>query len=324
VVTGSEDGTAKIWELASGKELLTLRQDGGTIRSVAFSPDGERVLTGGVGQPVKMWEASSGRELLSLNSGHGGDVGAVAFAPDGQQIVTGSGDGIATIWKCASSEQVAAWRQEEVVAAELQTALEREGVAAAQRDRASRAQDSGAIKQWLILAPIAYQGRDEAAALAALDQQQLSRETSISPRAGERVKVGDIERTWEIVQLENYLLDINRLLGKPTNHSVAYALCYIHSERKQADLMMRIGTGDPLKVYLNEREIYRRENLRQAYMWNYADVMGVELKTGLNVLMLKVVNLRDDWRASIRLTDAGGQPVKGIRVTLEPPEEVRS
>ncbi len=46
---------------------------------------------------------------------------------------------------------------------------------------------------------------------------------------------------------------------------------------------------------------------------------GVELKAGLNVLVFKVVNEAYDWRGSVRFTDAAGQPVKDIWVTLTPP-----
>ncbi len=49
-------------------------------------------------------------------------------------------------------------------------------------------------------------------------------------------------------------------------------------------------------------------------------VEGVELKTGLNVLVFKVVNETEGWKGSVRLTDAYGQEVKGVRVTLTPPQ----
>jgi len=47
-------------------------------------------------------------------------------------------------------------------------------------------------------------------------------------------------------------------------------------------------------------------------------VTGVELKAGLNVLVFKVANGVADWSGSVRLLDAQGQPLKGIRVTLDP------
>jgi hypothetical protein len=51
----------------------------------------------------------------------------------------------------------------------------------------------------------------------------------------------------------------------------------------------------------------------------------VELKSGLNVLVFKLTRLHEwlqdgmSWRASVHFTDAAGQPVKGLRVTLTPP-----
>ena len=48
------------------------------------------------------------------------------------------------------------------------------------------------------------------------------------------------------------------------------------------------------------------------------EVRVVELKPGLNVLVFKVVNIVRYWKGSIRFTDAQGNPVKGIRVTLDP------
>ena len=63
IVTGSDDRTAKVWEAASGRELLTLKGHSSEIWSVAFSPDGQRIVTGSRDQTAKVWEAASGREL---------------------------------------------------------------------------------------------------------------------------------------------------------------------------------------------------------------------------------------------------------------------
>lgn len=178
-----------------------------------------------------------------------------------------------------------------------------------------RAQDPGAIKQWLVLAPISFEDRDD---LAALNQQQISQEINLRPGAGEKVIVGQRERVWNVVQLEDYVLDFNRLLGKATEWSVAYAVCYILSETKQSGLLMEIGSDDQAKVYLNGKEIYRCEHDR-TYIADQDEVPNVELQAGLNVLVFKVVNGTGDWQGSIRLTDKDGNQVKGISVTLTPP-----
>ena len=52
---------------------------------------------------------------------------------------------------------------------------------------------------------------------------------------------------------------------------------------------------------------------------SWSDVVeGVELKAGINVLVFKVVNEGADWMGSIRFTDADGNPLKGIKITLTP------
>jgi hypothetical protein len=146
IVTGSWDSTAKVWEAAGGRELLTLNGHNGGVCSVAFSADGQRIVTGSDDNTAKVWEASSGRELLPLK-GHNGGILSVAFSPNGQRIVTGSRDQMAKVWEAASEVQVAAWQREDNTAAVPGlAALEHERAAAAERDRLHRAQDAGAIR----------------------------------------------------------------------------------------------------------------------------------------------------------------------------------
>ena len=61
-----------------------------------------------------------GRELLTFDCDRD-VISSVAFSPDGQRIVTGHicpGDGTARVWEAATTDQVAAWEEEERVAAE--------------------------------------------------------------------------------------------------------------------------------------------------------------------------------------------------------------
>ena len=98
---------------------------------------------------------------------------------------------------------------------------------------------------------------------------------------------------------------------------MAYAVCYIQSEAAQAGLLLKVASDDESKIYLNGKQIYRRGEVRPIQAGE-EEVSGVELKAGLNVLVFKVVNERFGWEGSIRFTDAQGNPVKGIKVTLAP------
>jgi dipeptidyl aminopeptidase/acylaminoacyl peptidase len=317
IVTGSGDKTAKVWEASSGKYLLTLTGHRSWIMSVAFSPDGRRIVTGCWDATAKVWEADSGNELLTLK-GHGGPVWSVAFSPDGQRIVTGSGDQTARVREVATDRQAAAWQPEDERDLKRREDWQREKAAAAKRERERRALDPGAIKQWLVLAPIPFADRTHEGALKALDQEQIQPEGELRPRAGHRVKVGQNELIWSALRGEDYLIDFNQLSGKLTEWSVAYAICYIKSEADRTGLLMKVGSDDQAKVYLNGKRIYRCEEA-QDYVADRDPVEGVELKAGFNVLVFKVVNEVAGWRGSVRFTDAAGQPVKGIHVTPEPP-----
>ena len=98
VLTGSGDGTARLWETASGQPLATYQGHSGYVRSVAFSPDGSFVLTGSGDGTARLWETASGQPLATYQ-GHSSFVNSVAFSPDGSFVLTGSADGTARLWE---------------------------------------------------------------------------------------------------------------------------------------------------------------------------------------------------------------------------------
>ena len=54
-----------MWEAASGRELLTLKGHKGGVTSVAFSPDGQRIVTGSRDQTARVWEAATGQQVAA-------------------------------------------------------------------------------------------------------------------------------------------------------------------------------------------------------------------------------------------------------------------
>jgi hypothetical protein len=102
LATGSHDRYARIWDAASGKQLLQVLHDN-EVNTVAFSPDGTRLATGGW-DGGRIWDAASGEKLLEV--AHAGQVRTVAFSPDGTWLATGGGDKCARIWDAASGEKL--------------------------------------------------------------------------------------------------------------------------------------------------------------------------------------------------------------------------
>jgi WD40 repeat protein/class 3 adenylate cyclase len=105
LVTGSSDGTAHLWDVATGETLRVFSGHTGEIDGVTFSPDGKSLATaGGADHTARLWDVATG-EVVKVFSGHTGSVDSVAFSPDGKLIVTAGGEDLtARIWDVATGK----------------------------------------------------------------------------------------------------------------------------------------------------------------------------------------------------------------------------
>ena len=71
IVSGSADKTVKVWDVATGRELLSLKGHTDAVRSVAFSPDGKRIVSGSGDKTVKVWDAGNGQGAALPQGTHG-------------------------------------------------------------------------------------------------------------------------------------------------------------------------------------------------------------------------------------------------------------
>jgi WD40 repeat protein len=104
IATASDDGTARIWDPATGAELKKFSQVG-PMRAARWSPDGSRLAVSGDDGPVRVYNASTGTLLVAFDAYSGGNLFA-DWSPDGTKLATIDDNGNAGIWDAATGAPV--------------------------------------------------------------------------------------------------------------------------------------------------------------------------------------------------------------------------
>src|SRR5262249_29490926 len=95
-LSSSGDGTVRLWDLDTGKELRRLKQDAWVRCGVMFSAVGRPALSASSDGTVRLWDLDSGKELRQLRldkpSASNNWLFAVAFTPDARRVVWSRGE----------------------------------------------------------------------------------------------------------------------------------------------------------------------------------------------------------------------------------------
>jgi len=101
LATGNTDGTTRLWDMASHRQIASLTGPASPVDSVAFSPDGRTLATGNTDDTARLWDMATHRQIAAL-TGPTGPVRSVAFRPDGTTLATGGTDARARLWDVAN------------------------------------------------------------------------------------------------------------------------------------------------------------------------------------------------------------------------------
>jgi WD40 repeat protein len=116
LAAGTTDSVVHLWNVKTREEVATFRPDVGSVRALAFSPDGTILAHGGGKEilshdrptqylkcDVKLWDVSTEKEIASW-PGHTRSLTCLSFSPDGKMLASGSKDGTVRLWEVASGK----------------------------------------------------------------------------------------------------------------------------------------------------------------------------------------------------------------------------
>jgi WD40 repeat protein len=92
------DRVVKIWDVATGTAVSSITGHVGDIYTIAFSPDGSRLVTGSNDRSLRVWDVRTGQEVLNLVDEEAQSVWSAAFSPDGTRLAIGRGNGTVRIY----------------------------------------------------------------------------------------------------------------------------------------------------------------------------------------------------------------------------------
>ena len=105
IITCSDNGSLRLWEIESGTQIGDDWRDGGReqVCSIALSPNSRTVASGGRDGQVRLWDVET-KKVVAKWTGHANCVGSVCWSADGERVVSGSEDGTIRVWDVESGD----------------------------------------------------------------------------------------------------------------------------------------------------------------------------------------------------------------------------
>jgi hypothetical protein len=173
----------------------------------------------------------------------------------------------------------------------------------------------GYIRDWVMLAPIEL--REGESGAEAIFREQIRTEAALRPKAGDTVKVGGKELTWQNITAATNYFDFNAILKTMNDGAAGYVVTYIECDTARPGVIMEVASNDQARIYFNGVDIYVFNEAR-TLMLDGAEKGKVTLKKGVNVIVFKIINEQNSWQGAMRLLDQSGAPLKDIKIKPAP------
>jgi WD40 repeat protein len=107
----SDEGMARMWNLADGQELAQFHVHSKVARGGALLPDGRRLLTGDSAGMLQIWDTSTGQEVKQIPMGGAWMINALRLLPDGRQVLVSCVAGV-RVYDLETGQEVRHFQEE--------------------------------------------------------------------------------------------------------------------------------------------------------------------------------------------------------------------
>ncbi len=113
VVSGSRDQTAKVWEIATGREIRTFMGSPEAIKTLDISADGKRLITVCGDSLAWLWEVATGKLIRKVKD-EGDIINNAIFSHDGSKIITAGKNHYAKIWDATTGDSLRSFKDKRI------------------------------------------------------------------------------------------------------------------------------------------------------------------------------------------------------------------
>ncbi len=201
----SSDSTLKVWNLAEGREVHTLRGHETSINAVDITTDGKIAVSGGRDRTLKVWDLAGGKTLKTL-TGHRGWISNLAILPNQSQVVSASVDRTLKLWNLDTGENITTFSSHEQPVLALALTQDGSQLVSGSEDQTVKIWDvsRGELQQTL-------QGHQGWVNQVVFTPDRLSERRVISAATDQQIKIWDLSLGQEIATLTGHTSTINAL-----------------------------------------------------------------------------------------------------------------
>jgi WD40 repeat protein/serine/threonine protein kinase len=193
----------------------TMKGNFRVVTSVAFSPDGRRIVGSG-DDTVTVWDAESGQDTLTISVWRQ-LILSVAFSPDGRRIVGGLEDGTVRVWDATSGENVFALRGHDGPVASVAYSPDSQQIVSGGGDNTLKVRDAESGQKTLTL--VGHSGPVTSVAFSPDGQRIVSGSRGLQPKPGE-LKVWDAKSGKEVFALKGHTGPVTSVAFSPDGQRI--------------------------------------------------------------------------------------------------------